>query len=144
MKTFSCDHKIFWQFHPTNLNSFLCHFRLDSDKKYRKSQSGALNSQLTDLGIKSQDLRDEQKIREKVKGVDDQFDLVMLADQFDESLILLAEKLCWKLEDLVTLKLNARSKTIKVRLQKLQISFHFIWRIIAQFGKHSEFVRLDN
>jgi len=28
--------------------------------------------------------------------------------------------------------------------QKLQISFHFIWRIIAQFGKHSEFVRLDN
>ena len=144
MKTFSCDHENFWQFHPTNLNSFLCRFRLDSDKKYRKSQSGALNSQLTDLGIKSQDLRDEQKIREKVKGVDDQFDLVMLADQFDESLILLAEKLCWKLEDLVTLKLNARSKTIKVRLQKLQISFHFIWRIIAQFGKHFEFLRLNN
>ena len=70
------------------------------------------------MGIKSQDLSDEQKIREKVKEVDDQFDLVMLADQFDESLILLAKKLCWKLEDLVTLKLNARSKTIKVRLQK--------------------------
>ena len=109
MKTFSCDHENSWQFHSANLNSFLCHFRLDSDKKYRKSQSGALNSQLTDLGIKSQDLSDEQKIREKVKEVDDQFDLVMLADQFDESLILLAKKLCWKLEDLVTLKLNARN-----------------------------------
>ena len=91
-------------------------FRLDSDKKFREGQLVALNSQLTDLGIKNQDLKDEQKIWEKVKGVDVQFDLVMIADYFDESLILLAEKLCWKLEDLITLKLNARSTTIKVRL----------------------------
>jgi len=111
--TFESHYLFYDQQKYTKMNLTMYLKRLDSDKKYRKSQSGALNSQLTDLGIKSQDLRDEQKIREKVKGVDDQFDLVMLADQFDESLILLAEKLCWKLEDLITLKLNARSNTIK-------------------------------
>ena len=44
-----------------------------------------------------------------------QFDLVMLQDRFDESLVLLADALCWDLKDVVTLTLNSRANEMKVR-----------------------------
>ena len=37
---------------------------------------------------------------------DDDFDLVMIAERFEESLVLLSELLCWPLEDMVYLKTN--------------------------------------
>ncbi|XP_038642688.1 LOW QUALITY PROTEIN: galactose-3-O-sulfotransferase 2-like [Scyliorhinus canicula] len=37
------------------------------------------------------------------------FDLILVAEHFDESMVLLREALCWELEDVVYFKLNARS-----------------------------------
>ncbi|KAG8431074.1 hypothetical protein GDO86_019460, partial [Hymenochirus boettgeri] len=43
-----------------------------------------------------------------VRIVEETFNLVLLAEYFDESMILLKEELCWELDDVVTFKLNAR------------------------------------
>ena len=41
---------------------------------------------------------------------------MLLAEQFDESMVLLASKLCWPLEFVISLKINARKKSEKVKL----------------------------
>ena len=41
-----------------------------------------------------------------IETIDDLFDLVLITDRLDESLILLKHLLCWKTEDLITLKVN--------------------------------------
>jgi hypothetical protein len=39
---------------------------------------------------------------------------VMIAERFDESMVLLADVLCWPLEKVVSLKVNARKPQLKV------------------------------
>ena len=41
---------------------------------------------------------------------------MLLAERFDESMVLLASKLCWPLEFVISLKINARKKSEKVKL----------------------------
>merc|ERR1711997_1222081 len=48
--------------------------------------------------------------------VEQTFDLVMMADRFDESMILMKDLLCWDYEDIVNFKLNARKESKKVEL----------------------------
>ena len=89
--------------------------KLDSDVELQKQKVGPLNVQLRMFGMDLKDLT-EESIRGKLEEIDNQFDLIMLMERFDESLVLLADTLCWNLEDVVTLKLNSRSNTLKVTL----------------------------
>ena len=74
-----------------------------------------------------------QAVKTKIQQLDTQFDFVLLAEFFDESLVIgffvpnlvspkkiqviLAKVLCWELSDLRYLKLNAR-KGNKVRMTR--------------------------
>ena len=75
-----------------------------------------------------------QSVKTKIQQLDTQFDFVLLAEFFDESLVtnlfvvpsnlpylklqvILAKVLCWELSELRYLKLNAR-KGNKVRMTK--------------------------
>ena len=49
------------------------------------------------------------KIEEVVKS----FDLFMIVEQFDESLVLMRQTVCWEFEDLTSLKLNGRKEGTK-------------------------------
>ncbi|XP_076805508.1 galactosylceramide sulfotransferase-like [Clavelina lepadiformis] len=51
----------------------------------------------------------EQHIQEALTELSKIFDLVMVADYFDESIVLFADLMCWDLEDVACLSLNARS-----------------------------------
>ena len=42
--------------------------------------------------------------------MDDNFDLVMISERMDESMVLMADALCVPLEDVTSLKNNARKK----------------------------------
>ena len=53
--------------------------------------------------------RDEAAVADKIREVEAGFQLVMLAERFPESLVLLASTLCWDLQDVTSLKLNGRS-----------------------------------
>eukprot|EP00090_Calanus_glacialis_P043574 TRINITY_DN7717_c0_g1_i3.p1 TRINITY_DN7717_c0_g1~~TRINITY_DN7717_c0_g1_i3.p1 ORF type:complete len:421 (-),score=144.99 TRINITY_DN7717_c0_g1_i3:79-1341(-) len=66
------------------------------------------NQLLWDLGMPHSDMEDDQKVSEKISELDKQFDFVLLAEHFDESLVLLARLLCWDLSEVRYLKQNAR------------------------------------
>ena len=58
------------------------------------------NQQLWDLGTSSLEMEDPVMVEENIARYDSDFDLVMITEYFDESLVLLAELLCWDLSDL--------------------------------------------
>ena len=84
-------------------------------KKVMSSRIGGtnwgLNQQLWDLGIENKVvIGDIETLRETIKKLDQDFDLVMISERMDESLVLMADALCVPLEDVMSLKNNARKK----------------------------------
>lgn len=70
-----------------------------------------LNGQCYDFGIQTK-LKmsdyDERILEHKFKEIDLKFDFVMINEYFDESLVLLANKLCIPLEEMVYFPINSR------------------------------------
>ena len=69
------------------------------------------NQQLWDLGMDQQDINNHEAVKLKIKQIDEDFDLVMIAEDFESSLVLLSDVLCWPLANMTSLKLNARKKS---------------------------------
>ncbi|XP_054771517.2 galactose-3-O-sulfotransferase 3-like [Lytechinus pictus] len=67
------------------------------------------NQQLFDFGMEHNDTDDEEKVMNKIKELDSVFDLVMITEYFEESLLLLRKMLCWSMDDLIYLKHGVRS-----------------------------------
>ena len=67
------------------------------------------NKQLYDLGIDEHYLPDEERVREKIKQLDAEFDSVLILEHLEEGLVLLADNLCWPLEDMKSVCLNSRA-----------------------------------
>ena len=59
--------------------------------------------------MKSEFMPNKTEVMKYIKELDKQFDLVLIAEYFDESLILLDELLCWPYKDLTYLKQNERT-----------------------------------
>ena len=57
------------------------------------------NQQLWDLGLATPDMENDAKVDAKIAELSAQFDFVILAEFFDEGLVILARLLCWELED---------------------------------------------
>jgi len=74
------------------------------------------NQQLWDLGMDKEDMTNHEAVKLKIKQMDEDFDLVMIAEDFDASIVLLSDVLCWPLQNMTSLKLNARKKS---KVQKL-------------------------
>ena len=49
---------------------------------------------------------------DKVRQLDQDFHLVMIAEELEESLVLLGQSLCWPLANLTSLRLNARAPAL--------------------------------
>lgn len=58
----------------------------------------------------------KQVMEKKIQKLDDEFDLVLVAERMEESLVLLADRLCWPLEYVTHLDLNVRKPEKTVRL----------------------------
>eukprot|EP00403_Amphidinium_massartii_P000410 CAMPEP_0178369930 /NCGR_PEP_ID=MMETSP0689_2-20121128/32_1 /TAXON_ID=160604 /ORGANISM="Amphidinium massartii, Strain CS-259" /LENGTH=309 /DNA_ID=CAMNT_0019989719 /DNA_START=285 /DNA_END=1214 /DNA_ORIENTATION=- len=71
----------------------------------------AQNTMLYDLGLPGHALGDAIRIEETITNTFEFFDLVMLMERFDESLVLLNMLLCWGYEQFAYLKLNTRSRS---------------------------------
>ncbi|CAL8348004.1 unnamed protein product [Lota lota] len=61
-----------------------------------------------DLGQDNALEADDPRVDEAIGAIAERFQLVMLAEHFEESLILLKDALCWETDDLLFFKLNAR------------------------------------
>ncbi|XP_013384887.1 galactose-3-O-sulfotransferase 2-like [Lingula anatina] len=69
------------------------------------------NPMLFDLGMDPIDSLNQTKVYNKILEIDEVFSLVMIAEYFDESLILLKYLLNWSFHDIVYFRQNARKKT---------------------------------
>ncbi|XP_069998796.1 galactosylceramide sulfotransferase isoform X3 [Penaeus vannamei] len=72
------------------------------------------NQMLFDLGYS--DNMSVTQLRQAIEELDSVFDLVMVAERMDESLVLLRHLLCWSLHDVVVFTKNARRQEVKPTL----------------------------
>lgn len=92
--------------------------------------------------------------RAGTRAVEGIFKLVLLAEYFDESMILLKEELCWDLDDVVTFKLNIRGSSRPLQPEEVKklrewnaldwyLYDYFnstFWEKVERFGKE----KMDN
>ena len=108
------------------------------------------NGMFYDLGLESKDFDNKHRIREAISQLDGAFDLVMMKEHFDESLILLKRLACWDIDDLVYFNQNERHtnfrRKIPTALQSkirrwsyadVQLYNHFnktFWKVLKGMG----------
>ena len=63
-----------------------------------------------DLGLEAKYFHDTQKIQEFIEMLDKDFKLMLIAEYFDESLVLLRRYLCWTMKDILYFKMNVNNK----------------------------------
>lgn len=71
------------------------------------------NPLLYDLGFSFKYYQNLTAVNEYIQFLDNEFDLVMMMDFFDESLVLMKRLLCWEVDDILYLKLNERQDNEK-------------------------------
>ena len=110
----------------------------------------ARNGQLYDLGFDHVHDDDSKVIQQTIQRLDREFDLVLLTEYFDESLLLLRRLLCWEWDDILYLPKGIRSsshrnkmsdelrdKIIKWNKADVKMYDHFnrtLWRRIREYG----------
>lgn len=69
----------------------------------------AKNIMWFDFGYDNNAEDNKNYTQEVLKDIEQNFHLILIADYFDESMILLKHTLCWDLDDVIYFKLNSRS-----------------------------------
>ena len=69
-----------------------------------------------DLGMTAEEMERPDLVSEKVAEVDEAFDLVLISERMEESLVLLADRLCWPLHVVSSLPALVRKSQFKVRV----------------------------
>ncbi|GFY62066.1 galactosylceramide sulfotransferase [Trichonephila inaurata madagascariensis] len=85
---------------------------------YEKRMGGKIgfNQMLFDLGMDDKAFSNSTSVMEYIYFLDSVFDLVMVRERMDESLVLLKELLCWDIDDVIIFHLNARNQRYKKKL----------------------------
>ncbi|NXS58088.1 G3ST2 sulfotransferase, partial [Brachypteracias leptosomus] len=63
-----------------------------------------------DFGYDNNARDNERYVQTVLKEIEQNFHLILIADYFDESMVLLKHALCWDLDDVIYFKLNSRSQ----------------------------------
>lgn len=82
----------------------------------RASNRFGYNMMLFDMGLNIGPNMTAVDIRRAIDAADELFDVVMIAEKMDESLILLKEHLCWDYSDIIFFSKNARRYEMKIEL----------------------------
>ena len=71
-------------------------------------RSLARNPMMFDLGLSKKYFQNSTAVNEYIRFLDKEFDLIMIMDYFDESVVLMKRLLCWEIDDILYVKLNER------------------------------------
>ncbi|XP_077999982.1 galactosylceramide sulfotransferase-like [Glandiceps talaboti] len=77
------------------------------------------NNQFYYLGLRPEHMENKTVVKKTIRKLDKEFNLVLLTEYFDESLVLLKKLLCWDVADVVYLPKNV-GKTIHETTSNLQ------------------------
>ena len=56
------------------------------------------NKALYDLGLEAEEMFEQETVLRKIQTLDQEFDQVLILERLDESLVLMAQSLCWTLD----------------------------------------------
>ena len=73
-----------------------------------KKHQNVRNPMMFDLGLSQKYFQNYTAVTEYINFLNKEFDLVMIMDYFDESLILLKRLMCWEIDDIFHVKVNER------------------------------------
>ena len=106
------------------------------------------NQLLWDLGLDVFSMYSVSKVKQKVHDLDQEFDLVLIAEKFDESLVLLQDLLCWDTKDLTYLRLNERIPAAKSKMTEKtrKLLKNWLWAdyILYDHFKHKLSAKIRN
>ncbi|NXH17706.1 G3ST2 sulfotransferase, partial [Bucco capensis] len=107
----------------------------------------ARNLMWFDFGYDNNAKDNKNYIKEVLKEIEDKFHLILIADYFDESMILLKHTLCWDLDDVVYFKLNSRSQDTVQTLspeseEQIKTWCSLDWKLYLHFN-HSFWKRIE-
>uniref|UniRef100_A0A3B5AHB2 Galactose-3-O-sulfotransferase 2 n=1 Tax=Stegastes partitus TaxID=144197 RepID=A0A3B5AHB2_9TELE len=130
-------------FHNTySLDDFL-------DHSWRNYNSSVLNNHYAhnilafDFGFDNNVAAGAEDLEERatvaIAAIEQDFNLILISEYFDESMILLKHVLCWSLEDVVSFRLNSRSEKNRHHLlhataEKIKKWNALDWRIYLHFN----------
>ncbi|XP_070564820.1 galactosylceramide sulfotransferase-like [Ptychodera flava] len=108
------------------------------------------NGQLFDLGMDTADTNDDKRVDAYIQKLNSEMDVVLVADYFDQSLLVLKRQLCWTMDDILYIPNGVRSETKRRNVtdnirQKIvawnksdfKLYQHFnrtLWQKIDQYG----------
>ncbi|XP_037789800.1 galactosylceramide sulfotransferase-like [Penaeus monodon] len=88
---------------------------------YTSTQKSNLNTIATFFGVRDpSDRATESEMYSKAKGLNQIFDLVMIVERFDESLVLLKHLMCWDTEDVAYVKAKIRSPSYRPKVSEAE------------------------
>ncbi|EPY83357.1 galactose-3-O-sulfotransferase 2 isoform X1 [Camelus ferus] len=100
----------------------------------------ARNNMWFDLGFDNNAPAEEGYVRASLAAVEQRFQLVLIAEHFDESMVLLRRLLRWRLDDVVSFSLNSRSRRTVTSLtpegqERAQRWCALDWRLYQHFNR---------
>ncbi|KAF8790992.1 Galactose-3-O-sulfotransferase 3 like protein [Argiope bruennichi] len=87
-------------------------------KLRNRSNGMGRNQMLFDFGVHPSFFNNRAMIMKAIENIEMNFDFIMVAEYFDESVVLLRHILCWELDDVVSLTINARMGNYKRNLSE--------------------------
>ena len=85
-------------------------FHPNRNKLDRQINFRGRNQMLYDFGLLPEDFDDEIKVWRKIWQIEKEFQLILIAEEFEKSLILLRDLVCGDIYDFTFLKLNSLNK----------------------------------
>ncbi|KFQ37060.1 Galactose-3-O-sulfotransferase 2, partial [Mesitornis unicolor] len=106
----------------------------DGDSHY------ARNLMTFDFGFNPDGDVSTERVQLMLKAIEASFDLLLISEYFDESMVLLKEVLCWDLDSVVSFPLNSRDSSTKSPLsdtimKKIKEWNRLDWEIYAHFNR---------
>ena len=83
-----------YDYYKTDLETFALSPKIGLFATRAKKRLGR-NQMLWDFGLDAKSMDNVTAVKNKIEEIDKTFDLVMMAERFDESMILLMDELCW-------------------------------------------------
>ena len=80
------------------------------------------NPLLFDLGLPAKAFQNSSAVEKYIQFLEKEFDLVMVMEYFDESLILLKRLLCWTIDDVLSFKMNERRQNSTTNASRMSRS----------------------
>ena len=66
------------------------------------------NKALYDLGLDTEEMLEKEDVIMKIQSLDQEFDQVLILERLEESLVMMADSLCWSLAQVRFIQLNSR------------------------------------